>query len=135
MDYLSSGYTSTARWGYGQDETFTLRWYEAAPGAKVYQGMHAFGSTVWDNELFDDTTQLGEIRPVYRDWSPTGPPLYDGTQPAVSPVTLQHGVDPAVMAVGCDDGSITFQGSGQVYFVPVPRVPSVVCVCTGVISP
>jgi hypothetical protein len=135
MDYLSSGYTSTARWGTGADETFTLRWYRAAPGAQVYQGMHAYGSTVWDNPLFDDSTKLGEIRPVYRDWSPSDPAAYDGTRPVVTPASLQYGVSAEVMDVPCVDGSIGFMGTATTGFAPVVYGPSIACSCDAVTAP
>ena len=129
MDYLHACYAMPARWGLGIDDTFTMRWYHAAPGAQVYKGVHAFGSTV-DRGCQDDTVlAVGEIPFFGPTWSPSGPPMYDGTRPAIVPAFLQNGVPESFMASPCTDGELGLQGDASVSFA----YPASVCTCSSVL--
>lgn len=129
MDYLHACYKSVGQWGPGPSDTFTMRWYRAAPGAKAYDFPHAFGSTVDALTYGDATPPVGEIPPRWREWSPSGPPLYDGSEEPYYIDALLNGVDPAVMAVGCSDGTITMQGSATVGFASMTVMGGNVCEC------
>jgi hypothetical protein len=91
MDYLHSCYTTPVRWRPDSDETITIRWYRAAPGASVYTAAHAFGSTVWDDDDFLSGDGPGEV-PDSRTWIKCGTALYPGTAPVSNPDWLLTGV-------------------------------------------
>jgi hypothetical protein len=114
MDYLHACYTATGRWGPGPTDTFTMRWYHCSPAAKEYPYGHAFGTTVDTGCQNDDSTLVGEIPPVFREWSPSLPWLYDGTSEPVYNAALEFGADPAVMAVPCSEGNMVFQGTAKI---------------------
>lgn len=132
MDYLHACYAQPARWGPGPSDTFTMRWYRAAPGANVYTYPHAFGTTVDAGTFHDTPGMVGEIPVHYPTWSPTGPPLYDGTDPVVYNAALEYGADPAVMAVPCVDGAIGFVGDASMSYAPQICTAGNVCQCQSV---
>lgn len=79
FDYLRSCYSIPARIYADSDETVTLRWCKAQPGAKVYPFPHAFGSHVWD-----DSTTMGPLQGVGeytapQNWSPNRLSPFPGT--------------------------------------------------------
>jgi hypothetical protein len=77
MDYLRAGYTAPARWRAAGDDTMSIRWYRAAPGARVYPLLHAFGSTVWDVPSDVANTGPGEV-PLIRTWAGSPPAVPAG---------------------------------------------------------
>lgn len=127
MDYLHACYTSVGRWGPGASDTFTMRWYHCAPGAKEYPFVHAFGTTVDDGCQNDDPTLVGEIPPPYRTWSPSLPWLYDGSEKPVYSPALEFGANEAVMNAPCFDGQMGFKGS--VTYGVTAHVTASVCAC------
>jgi hypothetical protein len=129
MDYLAACYSATAKWGPGPSDTFTMRWYHSAPGAKDYPYAHAFGTTVDRGCYGDDTPPVGEIAFIGPTWSPSGPPLYDGSSEPFYIPALLDGADPTVMAVPCVDGSITLSGTISTHFAPVLGSGGHVCEC------
>lgn len=100
MDYLRAGYEAPARWRQSGDDTVSIRWYRAAPDAKVYLLPHAFGSTVWDepDDIADEGP--GEI-PGIREWagSPPNPP--PGQATTTPPDWFAHGVPNGVPIPPC----------------------------------
>lgn len=49
MDYGRSSSIQRARLYRGSDRISLIRWYPAAPGAKVFPGWHAFGHPAWED--------------------------------------------------------------------------------------
>lgn len=129
MDELHACYRSVGRWGPGPSDTFTMRWYRAATGAKTYPFFHAFGTTVDAGTYNDSPGMVGEIPPTWREWSPSGPPLYDGSDEPVYNPALEWGADPLVMNTPCDDGSITLVGSATTGFAPIVVFGGNCCEC------
>lgn len=110
MDYLRAGYSAPARWRRDGDDTILIRWYRAAPGAKVYTEPHAFGSTVWD--VPDDIADHGpgEV-PNVRAWNPTIPPVPPGTEPVYSEDYLLHGCPDDFAGIPCQDARLAMRAS------------------------
>lgn len=124
MDYLHSCYTAPARLIAGSDETFTVRWYRAAPGAKVYPFPHAFASSVWDDSVTLGRREgVGEFKHGHV-WSPNRVYPFDGQCDVPNPDWLLHGLPQSVYDSGppatlcchtlaaCDHGVIAFNGQG-----------------------
>ena len=103
-----------------------------ARNANVYTYPHAFGTTVDAGTFVDTPGMVGEIPVHYPTWSPTGPPLYDGTDPVVYNAALEYGADPAVMAVPCVDGAIGFVGDASMSYAPQICTAGNVCQCQSV---
>ena len=129
MDYLYKCYTAVAKWGPGESDTFTMRWYKAAPGAREYPYEHAFGSTVDATTFGCDTPPVGEIAQVSHPVSPRLPWLYDGTEEPVFNAALLYGADPAVMGVACVDGKVIITGSATSGFAPSFAAGGQACEC------
>jgi hypothetical protein len=134
MDYLNNWPLTTARWGPGPSDTFTMRWYPCSPGAKEYLFPHAFGSTVDTGTFNDSPGMVGEIPPFRFDVQKPPPPYYDGSETPVYNAALEWGADPRVMAVPCQDGVIGLAGSATVGFAPVYGVAAPVCECETVLQ-
>lgn len=111
MDFLHAGYKAAVRWAAGSDDTATITWYRAAPGAKVYTLPHAFGSTVWDEADEVASTGPGEACKSIFAWNPSvpNPPagqftdtpadeLLNGASPACAALTFGHAT---ASACGC----------------------------------
>ncbi len=77
VDVLRSGYTAPARFTTGPGLTL-IRWFRAAPNAKLFPYPHAFGSHVWEDSRLEKDQGAGEIG-FTRKWSWTGknPPAGD----------------------------------------------------------
>ncbi len=74
MDFLNRPYYSHMRIAPGV--VVKVRWFQAAPGAKVFPGPHCFGSQFHDDGHYDeDYPYLGEIPSSRWPWSdPKAPP-------------------------------------------------------------
>lgn len=95
MDYLHAGYVAAVRWRSDSDETATIRWYRAAPGAKVYTQLHAFGSTVWDEADEVASTGPGEVCKSISAWNPSVPNPPAGQSTPTPPAEMAGGASPA----------------------------------------
>jgi hypothetical protein len=102
MDWLNVCYTSAARLVAGSDETFTIRWYPAAPGAKTFPGEHAFGSHVWidpHNGPWEGPGEIDQVRSKVKGINPgfTGQCVPDNPEwfLAGMPPSVLAGPDPA----------------------------------------
>lgn len=74
MDYLESGYYGWMRLHRDSDQLTKVRWYRAAPTAKVFPFPHAFASYVWDKVLgWPEPIELGEVGRIA--YAPSGPLL------------------------------------------------------------
>jgi len=92
MGYLENGYTAAIRWRADSDETVTVRWYRAAPGAKVFTGPSAFGSTFWDDPNEIAKTGPGEVAGSFSGWSPSLPDPPPGQFTPTPPSYFEFGV-------------------------------------------
>ena len=62
LDYLRSLYEAPCNWVEGGEPGGKIRWLRAAPGAKIFPGEFAFGSSIWESERGDDDPPVGETR-------------------------------------------------------------------------
>lgn len=112
MDYLRKGYRAPARWLQTGSDTVTIRWYRAAPEAKVYLLPHAFASTVWDEPEDIASTGPGEV-PGIRTFAPSPPTAPEGQSTSTPAAYLAHGVPNALKDTPCFHAAVSACGCGR----------------------
>lgn len=65
MDFGKSGQITAIKPWIGSDDTFAIRWYKAAPTAKLFPFRTAFAALWWEDNRFDYTAGPGPVPQPY----------------------------------------------------------------------
>jgi hypothetical protein len=94
MDVIRYASEQPAYFFNNSDETATLRWFAASPGARAFPTNHAFGSPVWDGDYGQAYVGPG-IHTTERIWVKSINPGCPGTVPPQDLIRFKRGLLPS----------------------------------------
>jgi len=70
MDVMRRAYPTTMRFFREDALEIPVRWYRAPSSAKLFPGLNAFGTSIWDDQrLANPNDGVGEIRKDFQAWN------------------------------------------------------------------